>query len=157
MRRILNLTSWFVAGLVLWALATTPRAGQAQAVNVDRTNLALQGYDPVAYFTDQRAVPGSPQFAATHEGATYRFASAAHRDAFVAEPTRFVPAYGGYCAYGVSRGYKVKVDPEAFHVANGRLYLNYDKGVQKTWLQDIPGYIAKADQNWPGLKEKPRK
>jgi hypothetical protein len=93
---------------------------------------------------------------ATHDGATYRFASAAHRDAFQADPDRYLPVYGGYCAYGVANGHKVKVDPEAFRVVDGRLYLNYSKGVQSKWLKDIPGNIAAAERNWPALRDKPR-
>ncbi len=142
------------AALLLLAL---PLRLQAQAVNTDRDGLALGGYDAVAYHEDQRAVPGADDLLVRHEGATYRFSTAAHRDAFQADPARYLPAYGGYCAYGVSRGYKVKVDPEAFTVVEGRLYLNYDKGVQARWLKDIPGYLAKADANWPGLKDQPRR
>lgn len=129
----------------------------AQAVNTDRDGLALAGYDAVAYLEEQRAVPGTADLTVRHEGATYRFSTAAHRDAFQADPGKYLPAYGGYCAYGVSRGYKVKVDPDAFTVVDGRLYLNYDKGVQSRWLKDIPGYVAKADANWPGLKDQPRR
>jgi YHS domain-containing protein len=143
-----------VAGLLLAFAATT--AVQAQAINTDKNGLALYGYDPVAYQTDSSAIKGSEAFTATHEGATYRFATAANRDAFQANPDKYLPAYGGYCAYGVSRGYKVKIDPEAFRVVEGRLYLNYDKSVQSQWLKDIAGYIAKANANWLGLKDKPR-
>jgi YHS domain-containing protein len=142
------------AALLLLAL---PLRLGAQAINTDRTGVALGGYDAVAYHEDQRAVPGTGDLTVHHDGATYRFSTAAHRDAFVADPARYLPAYGGYCAYGVSRGYKVKVDPEAFTVVDGTLYLNYDKGVQERWLKDIPGYVAKADANWPGLKDQPRR
>ncbi|MBK6422286.1 MAG: YHS domain protein [Gemmatimonadetes bacterium] len=128
-----------------------------QAINTDRAGVALGGYDAVAYHEDQRAVPGTADLIVQHDGATYRFSTAAHRDAFAADPAPYLPAYGGYCAYGVSRGYKVKVDPEAFTLVEGRLYLNYDKGVQGRWLKDIPGYVAKADANWPGLKDQPRR
>lgn len=140
----------------LLLLALPCRLG-AQAVNTDRDGLALAGYDAVAYHEDHRAVRGDADLLVRHEGATYRFSSAAHRDAFQTDPAKYLPAYGGYCAYGVSRGYKVKVDPEAFTVVDGRLYLNYDKGVQGRWLKDIPGYVAKADANWPGLKDQPRR
>lgn len=146
-----------LAGLLLTLGALGGASLDAQAVNTDRAGLALSGYDAVAYHTEQRAVRGSAEFIAKHEGSTYRFASADHRDRFLADPGRYLPGYGGYCAYGVSRGYKVKVDPEAFTVVEGRLYLNYDKGVQARWLKDIPGYLAKADTNWPGLKDQPRR
>lgn len=144
-----------VAGLLLVAGVTTMAA--AQQVNVDRDGLGLKGYDAVAYQAEQRAVQGTASFTATHEGVTYHFSSAANRDTFVAEPDRYLPAYGGFCAFGVSRGYKVKIEPDAFTVVNGRLYLNYDKGVQERWLKDIAGYIAKADSNWTRiLNDSPR-
>jgi YHS domain-containing protein len=126
-------------------------------VNVDRGGLALSGYDPVAYFTEGRAVAGSAALTASHDGGTYRFATAAHRTAFLAEPARYLPQFGGFCAYGVSRNYKVKIDPEAWHIEGGRLYLNYDKAVQAKWREDIPGYIARAERNWPALRDQPRR
>lgn len=141
--------------LAVLLLAGSAPALRAQAVNADRDHLALYGYDAVAYQAENAARKGTDEYTATYEGNTYRFASAANRDAFTANPSRYVPAFGGYCAYGVAQGHKVKVDPEAFRVVNGTLYLNYDKGVQKKWLTDIPGNIAKANGNWPGLKDRP--
>jgi YHS domain-containing protein len=135
----------------LLLLAALAGRASAQAVNVDRAGVALEGYDVVAYHTEQRAVRGVAAHAATHEGATYRFATREHRDRFVADPGRWLPRYGGYCAYGVSRGYKVGVDPEAFSIVDGALYLNYSKSVRKTWLTDVAGYVARAEANWPGL------
>lgn len=144
----------------LFAIALSPLAVAAQQVpqiNTDSAGVAILGYDPVAYFTDARAVVGTPEFTARHEGATWQFASAAHRDAFVANPTRYAPQFGGYCAYGVAGNYKVKIDPEAWRIEDGKLYLNYDLAVQRRWYSDIPGYIARATRNWPGLREGPRK
>lgn len=148
MRMSLMLAALLVAG---------PAGAAAQAVNVNKDGVAVDGYDVVAYVTAGAPTRGVAEHSATHEGATYRFASREHRDRFVAEPERWLPQYGGYCAFGVSRGYKVKVDPEAFTVVNGRLYLNYDKSVRKEWLKDTEAYIRKADANWPGLVDKPRK
>lgn len=128
----------------------------AQAVNVDTEGLGVGGYDVVAYVTLDRALPGSPGITATHAGITYRFATAEHREAFLASPARYLPAFGGYCAFGVARGYKVKVDPEAFRIVDGILYLNYDKGVQRRWLADVNGYIAKANANWQRMEAAPR-
>jgi YHS domain-containing protein len=143
------------AGLIAVAFGlATPAA--AQQVNLDKEGVALRGYDPVAYFSDSAARKGSDQITATHGGATYRFSSTEHRDAFAADPDRYLPAYGGYCAYGVAQGHKVDIDPEAFRVVEGKLYLNYSKGVQKRWLSDIPGNIAQADHNWMELRDKPR-
>lgn len=136
--------------LVLALVLPGPLA--AQSVNLDQAGVAINGYDPVAYFSDSAARKGSNELTATHAGATYRFSSSANRDAFVVDPERYVPAYGGFCAFGVSRGYKVNIDPQAFRVVNGRLYLNYSRSVQKEWLADIPGYITKADGNWVKLK-----
>ena len=96
---------------------------------------------------------GSPEFRVEFEGATFQFASAAHRDAFAADPSKFVPQYGGYCAYGMAKGYKAKIDPAAFTVVSHKLYLNYSEAVRSRWLTDIPGYIQKADANWPGGSE----
>lgn len=138
-------------------LAALPALLPAQAVNTDSSGLALKGFDPVAYFTLQRATPGDPQFTAVHEGATYRFASAVHRDTFMKEAAKYAPQYGGYCAFGVAGGYKVKVDPEAFSVRDGKLYLNYDTRVQARWVKDIPGYLSKSEANWSTLKDKPRR
>jgi YHS domain-containing protein len=114
-------------------------------------NVALSGYDPVAYFTDGRPVEGRPEFELAWNGATWRFASAEHRDLFKAAPERYAPRYGGYCAYAVSQGYTASADPQAWKIVDGHLYLNYNREVQRTWEQDTPGYIAKADHNWPGV------
>jgi YHS domain-containing protein len=148
----------YLVGAALFALAVglSPAVAGAQQLNVDHSGVAISGYDPVAYFTAQSAVHGSPEITATYEGATYHFSTRANRDAFVANPARYLPVYGGYCAYGVAHGHKVDVDPEAFRVVDNKLYLNYSKDVQKKWLADIPGNIALADSNWAGLRDKPR-
>ena len=109
---------------------------------------AIRGYDPVAYFTDDKAVKGSAEFTIDWNGATWRFASAANRDAFAADPLRYAPQYGGHCAFAMSTGKLVPTDPEAWHIADGKLYLNYSKRVQRRWLRDVPGYVAKADAQW---------
>ena len=89
---------------------------------------------------------------AEFRGSTFQFASMAHREAFVEDPAKYAPQYGGYCAYGVAKGYKAKVDPEAFSVVHGRLYLNYSEAVRTRWLSDVPGYIQQADANWPEVQ-----
>jgi YHS domain-containing protein len=115
--------------------------------------MAIDGYDPVAYFTEQKPVKGSPEFRSDFQGSTFQFASAAHRDAFAADPSKYAPQYGGYCAYGMAKGYKAVIDPAAFTVVSDKLYLNYSEAVRSQWLSDIPGYIRKADVNWPDLKK----
>jgi len=119
----------------------------------ERNGLAIDGHDPVAYFTEQKPVKGSPEFRVEFEGSTFQFASAVHRDTFAANPEKFVPQYGGYCAYGMAKGYKAKIDPAAFTVVGDKLYLNYSETVRSQWLTDIPGYIRKADANWPDVKK----
>ncbi|MGE0640590.1 MAG: YHS domain-containing (seleno)protein [Thermoanaerobaculia bacterium] len=121
---------------------------------VNRTlfgGLAIDGYDPVAYFLDGRPVEGKKEFATSWQGATWRFASAEHRDLFTAAPEKYAPQYGGYCAWAVSQGYTAGIDPDAWTVRNGKLYLNYDLEVQKKWLADPDGLIVKGDANWPKL------
>jgi len=128
------------------AQSTTPKT----AYNTTR-GVALDGSDVVAYFTEGRPVKGSPSFTHTWEQATWRFASAGHRDAFAAAPEKYAPQFGGFCAYGVSRGYAVDIDPNAWTIVDGRLYLNYSKSVQRTWDKDRATYIQKADANWPAI------
>ena len=125
-------------------------AAHAQALNL-KDGVALKGHDPVAYFTENRPVAGSRDFVHAWNGAEWRFASAANRDAFAREPEKYAPQYGGFCAYAAANGYRFDIEPEAFRVENGRLYLNANKSVQSRWLRDIPGYIAKADEAWPRL------
>jgi YHS domain-containing protein len=136
----------------LVALLTLPLAARAPAQTVyAEQGLAIRGTDPVAYFDQARPVAGRPEFALDWNGATWRFASAANRDRFAADPQRFAPAYGGFCAYAVSEGYTAPTDPEAWRIVNGRLFLNYDRSVQRTWERDIPGRVARGDANWPRL------
>jgi YHS domain-containing protein len=121
---------------------------------VNRTTfggVAIDGWDPVAYFTDGKPVEGSKEFVHEWNGATWRFASAAHRDLFAQAPEKYAPQYGGYCAWAVSQGYTADIDPEAWKIQDGRLYLNYSLDVQKKWAADIPGNVAKGDANWPKL------
>ena len=122
--------------------------------NLGEGQLALKGFDPVAYFEGGQAAEGRPQFTATHRGVTYRFASAAHRDRFLAAPEKFAPAYGGWCATAMAKGEKVEIDPANFKVTGGRLFLFY-KGLwgnaRKDWDKDEPGLTAKADTHWRKL------
>ncbi len=115
------------------------------------SGVAVGGYDAVAYFTEKKPVRGSKDFTAKHDGVTWRFASASNRDAFVANPSRYAPQYGGYCAWAVSNGYTAKGDPNAWSVVDGKLYLNFNKSVRRRWSQDIPGNIKKGNANWPSV------
>ncbi|MFG1260955.1 YHS domain-containing (seleno)protein [Xanthobacter flavus] len=126
-------------------------------LNVDQTGLMLQGYDPVAYFTDAKPVKGSEQISAEYQGGRYNFASAAHKDLFVKHPAKYVPAFGGFCAMGTVFDKKLEGDPTLWRVVDGRLYLNVNADVAKKWAQDVPGNIAKANVEWPKIKDIPAK
>jgi len=116
--------------------------------------IAIMGYDPVAYFTKGRALIGSKEFSHEWLGATWHFANAKHRDLFAADPVKYAPQFGGYCADGVAYGQNTaNVDPEAWRIIDGKLYLNYDKGAAAE-LEEIPGQIKKAEANWQKIKAK---
>lgn len=114
---------------------------------------AIDGYDPVAYFTDGQPVKGSKEFTYEWRTANWYFASAAHRDLFQKNPEKYAPAYGGYCAWAISQGYTADIDPEAWKIVDEVLYLNYNKDVRAKWEKDIPGNIKAANENWPKLLE----
>ena len=128
------------------------RAGEAP-VYTNWLGRAIGGADPVAYFTEGKPVEGSSDFTHEWNGATWYFSSAANRNAFAASPERYAPQYGGYCAWAVSQGYTASIDPEAWAIVDGKLYLNYSSDVQATWSKDVPGNISKADANWPKVLE----
>jgi YHS domain-containing protein len=114
----------------------------------------LNGYDPVAYHTEAKPVKGNGWNVAEHNGITYLFANEKNRKMFENDPEKFLPAFGGFCAYGVALGKKFASDPEVWRIENGKLFLNLDADIQKKWEKDLRGYIQKADANWPQIKEK---
>lgn len=124
--------------------------------NIDEDGLWVEGYDPVAYFTDKKAIKGSKNFAVVHKGATFWFASKAHQDAFKASPDKYLPQYGGYCAYAVGAyAGKVEVDPETFKLKDGKLYLFYNKFFTNTltdWNKDEVKLHTQAEKNWAAYK-----
>ncbi len=136
------------------ALLVSVVATPAFAQDVTQSTPGISGYDPVAYFSDNKAMKGSGYHVAEYKGVTYAFASKDHKQLFEDNPEKYVPAYGGYCAYGVAVGKKFVSDPEAWKVVDGRLYLNLDKDIQSKWLQDVPGYIKKSEANWKEIKDK---
>ena len=113
--------------------------------------VAINGYDAVAYFTENKPVEGSADIIHEWKGAKWRFASKENRALFAAAPEKYAPQYGGYCAYAVSYGSTATTDPSAFSIVGEKLYLNYSSGVKARWSKDIPGNISKADANWPGI------
>lgn len=114
---------------------------------------AIDGTDPVSYFTEGRPVEGSSKYTHEWNGATWRFASEENRALFAANPEKYAPQYGGYCAWAVSQGYTASTEPEHWSIVDGKLYLNYSADVQARWVKDKPGFIAKADANWPKVLE----
>ncbi|MGH6609574.1 MAG: YHS domain-containing (seleno)protein, partial [Burkholderiaceae bacterium] len=109
-------------------------------------------YDPVAYFRENKPVRGSSDLKFDYKGSSFQFANTDNRAAFAANPEKFQPQYGGYCAFGTARGYKADIDPASFSVIDGKLYLNYNKSVQQQWSKDTAGEIRKADERWPTVK-----
>lgn len=123
-------------------------------LNASSTGLALQGYDPVAYFTVGEATPGNWKITSIHNEATYRFSSEEHKAAFEANPSAYLPEYGGYCAFGAAMGFKFDGDPNQWKIVDGELYLNISKDIQERWLTDVPGFIQQADANWVDIENK---
>ena len=134
-------------------LIGTAMAGEF-AVNIDATGLALRGHDPVAYFSDGRATLGDPDKSATVDSAKYYFASAQNRLSFVTHPSKYTPAFGGFCALGVTDSLKVDGDPQAWRIVDNTLYINSSHQSLATWSQDTPGNIKKGNEIWPLIKEK---
>ncbi len=156
LRELANLTSATAAALALTAVLLFAVSGQPALAGPKVftgivKGVAVGGYDPVAFFTRKRAVRGSKDFEITHQGVKWRFATAANRDAFLAEPAKYEPQFGGYCAWAVSRNYTAKGDPVAWTVHKGKLYLNYNKSVRASWLKAVDRNIKRGEQNWPGL------
>lgn len=132
------------------ALSSLVQAGVETDTNSN--DVILAGHDAVAYFTESKPVLGSANFTANYGGAVYRFSSAENRDLFKAQPAKYAPAYGGFCALGTSFGKKFSVDGKAFEVVQGRLYVNKNLKVYKSWKKDIPGNIVKAEGQWPSIR-----
>jgi YHS domain-containing protein len=140
--------------VALMLFSSLPTIASAKdLINVDGNGVAIQGY-PVAFFTDNRPVKGNPQFQSEYRGAKYYFVSAGHKATFDKEPAKYEPQFGGYCAYGISRGRKIPIKIEAWQIVNGRLLMQYDLDVKDKFNQDQLANLRKADQNWPGLVEK---
>jgi len=141
-----------LAPFLLLLLLSTPLLAETKALlNLDKAGLAIQGYDPVSYFTQTKPVKGKSEFKSIYHGAVYYFASAENKAQFDQEPAKYEPAYGGFCAYGVSRNKLVEIDPEAFQVMNGRLLLQYSKSIRSEFNKNPQENLAKANANWPSL------
>ena len=139
---------------LIFALALGFAAPAKALPPINRTllsGLALKGYDPVAYYTDDKPVKGNKAFTFDWQGATWRFASAAHRELFAKNPEKYAPQYGGYCAKAVSEGNTADITPEAWKIVDGKLYLNYSLEIQKVWAANFHERITQANAQWPKL------
>lgn len=145
-----------MSGLLLAAVLFVSAGASAAPIdqNADANDVALHGHDPVSYFKAGAPARGKADMTVVHEGVIYRFASAANRDAFRQDPERYAPQFGGFCAMGTAMGLKLDVDPQAWRVVDGKLYLNLNKDVQKKWLSDVPGHLSQANAKWPEIKDK---
>jgi len=146
----MNLSKLVTSSLVVAAVAATPIA--ALAADAVHSTVGVGGYDLVSYQTGKKPLPGNGNHLTVHDGVTYLFASEGNEATFAADPKRYLPAYGGWCAFGVSVGKKFVGDPNVWEVVDGRLYLNLDNSIKTMWLEDVPGNIAKAEKNWPKIR-----
>ena len=141
-----------MAAVIFFGLAIPLQAEAKSEIYKNWQGLAIKGFDPVAFHKDGKPVKGSSKYEFKWKDAKWRFASAEHRDLFKAAPEKYAPQYGGYWAYAVAMGTTANIDPvEGWKIVDGKLYLNYSREIQKKWAKDIPGYIEKADKNWPDV------
>lgn len=141
---------WLIS---LWLAAiclTTAALADSPIFNTENGK-AVAGYDVVSYFTEEAPQPGDPANAVMWKGAIWQFASRHNRERFEANPRAYAPQYGGYCAFGMSRGRAVGSDPTLFQIREGKLYLIHNKAAWGRWIADVAGYIAEADSNWPSV------
>ena len=156
-RRSILLASALVVIAGFGSITVSPRLASAKQPELFTglvKGVAVGGYDPVAYFTEGKAIVGKADITLSHAGATWRFASTANRDAFQADPAKYAPQFGGYCAWAVSQGYTAKGDPDAWSIVDGKLYLNYDRAVRANWAKNAGGNIRKGEANWPKVLAK---
>ena len=139
--------------LLLATLLTLCSSLQAQQTEIfAKDSIAINGYDPVAYFKEAKPVKGNTDFSIVYKGVNWIFANKENAELFRASPEKFEPQYGGYCAFGCSKGYKAKTSPDAWTIIDDKLYLNYNTDVRETWNKDQKGYIEKANAHWVKIK-----
>ena len=142
------------------AIAQNPYAGANSCTGKNseniyvQNNVAIRGTDTVAYFTQNKPVAGNNKYQYKWKGANWYFSSAENRDLFAQNPEKYAPQYGGYCAYAMTKGEFASIDPNAWSIVDGKLYLKYSKKVQSLWQKDIPGHITLANQNWEKIASK---
>ncbi|MEW2913004.1 YHS domain-containing (seleno)protein [Leisingera sp. JC11] len=150
----MNKVKALISGVALSVAMATSALAAGVEINASSTGLAMQGYDPVAYFTDGAPTKGSYKITSIYNDATYRFASEEHKVAFEKNPEAYVPAYGGYCAFGTAMGFKFDGDPNHWKIVDNTLYLNLSQDIQDRWEGDIPGFIQNANANWTDIADK---
>ncbi|NSY37997.1 YHS domain-containing (seleno)protein [Leisingera sp. ANG59] len=150
----MNKLKALISGVALSVAMATSALAAGVEINASSTGLAMQGYDPVAYFTDGAPTKGSYKITSIYNDATYRFASEEHKAAFEKNPEAYVPAYGGYCAFGTAMGFKFDGDPNHWKIVDNTLYLNLSQDIQDRWEGDIPGFIQNANANWTDIADK---
>lgn len=156
MRGPLFWTLLVVAVVVMVAVVVPVVRAQASRseVNVTRDGVAIEGYDAVAYHLLGRPTAGDPAITHRWMGATWHFANTEHRDLFAADPDRYAPQFGGYCSWAVSRGTTASIDPNAWHIEDGRLFLNLNPRINRRFVADLHDNIRRAEANWPGIRER---
>ena len=141
------------SGLLAVSLIASGAVFAGADTETDENSIILAGHDAVAYFTEGKPVLGKMNITAVYNGAIYRFSSTGNRDMFVNNPSKYAPAYGGFCAYGTTFGKKFEINGKAFEIVDGVLYVNKDESVYKAWAKDIPTHIVEADEEWPEIKD----
>jgi YHS domain-containing protein len=142
-----------ILSFVLLTIFLVVQMNAQQKQVFSKNNIAVNGYDVVAYFTQSKPVKGNEEYIVNWKENKWFFSTAEHAALFKANPRKYTPQFGGYCAYGCSRGYKAKTDPEAWSIVNGKLYLNYNQQVRETWSKDVESCIKKAETAWDAIKD----
>jgi len=154
MERLLSLFFMTLIKIVFCTLLLTVSSALAEPKpNADQSGIALQGYDPVAFFTDGKPVLGNEEFHSSFHDVTYRFASAEHQAMFEKEPAKYEPQFGGYCAYGVAKGHLSPIKVDAFQIVDGRLIMQYNSEVKDAFNKDQSGNLEAANKAFPTLTE----
>ena len=146
---LINCVKWSAPLCLLFIL----NVGFAQKEIFVKNNQAIQGYDPVAYFKNLKPVKGRNEFSYNWKGENWYFATQKNLNDFKANPEKYAPQFGGYCAYGVADGHKAPTSPDAWTIFDGKLYLNYDRNMRDLWVKDMKGFIQQANKNWPAVKK----
>ena len=157
--KFIFLLLFFSCNQGLSSSAPLDKGSSSYTWNLTNSNLSIQGHDAVSYFSlneNDNAIKGSPKFSYKWEGAVWHFSSAVNLEKFKSNPKKYIPQYGGYCAYAAARNYLYRIDPNAWTIKNGRLYLNASKGLRSNWIKDINNEISRADTNWPNLQKTAR-